>query len=272
MLHQVLIAAIMALAARASPIAPRQGQEAPTGAGGASYCSFGSSFASGYGIEPYRNPAAQQSIDNYPSVFAAKHPELACNDLSKGGSTLLDIPVRVAEMPADTKVVSITAGGNDLNYIGNLGADGAAAPPELDLEIGNRFRSAIHAIRAKAPAAKIVLLDYITIIGTHALQAAEMGAPVPGLPLAPERMRYHAEVAHRLTELTRQAAAENGAAFIEVGQASMEHGVGAPGAWSNGKNGPISADPEEAGASYHPNRRGKMAVCGQLEALYVASM
>jgi lysophospholipase L1-like esterase len=268
----------MASTTTAAPLEPRSA--------GGTYCSLGSSFASGYGILPYTNEAAQRSTDNYAAVFAARHPELKHEDLSVAGSTIADIyeksrnaggiefPKRINWIPADTKLVTITIGGNDLNYIGNLGSDGNAPPVDGDRAIIDHYKAGIAAIKTKAPGAKVVLLDYVTIIGTHAINAATAGATIPGLPLSLERMKYHAEVACRLSAITAAAAAEAGAGFIAVGEQSMEHGVGAPTEpWSNGKDGPRKGSAgdarDEDGASYHPNRRGMRAIADMLDAWYM---
>ncbi|KAF3389558.1 hypothetical protein F1880_003458 [Penicillium rolfsii] len=96
--------------------------------------SLGSSFAAGPGVPPQIEPrAARRSGQNYPHLLAQQlNAELA--DLTVSGATLLNItvdpqtapfsketfPVQISNLPEDADIVTITAGGNDINYIGGM--------------------------------------------------------------------------------------------------------------------------------------------------------
>lgn len=96
--------------------------------------SLGSSFAAGPGVPPQIEPrAAMRSGQNYPHLLAQQlNAELT--DLTVSGATLLNItvdpqtvlfskktfPVQISNLPEDADIITITAGGNDINYIGGM--------------------------------------------------------------------------------------------------------------------------------------------------------
>ena len=245
-------------------------------AAGYTYVSLGSSYAAGFGILPYSNEAAGRSNENYAAVFAARHPEINLIDLAVSRGVLANLyesaqsasgtvfPSRVELIPADTKLVTITTGGNDMNFIGAIGSNGQAGGPGREALVG-RYKAAIRATKAKAPQAKIVLLEYMTLMGT----AAKAG-PVTGVPWPADRVEYFAGVAEELRQITAAAAAgEEGVWVLPVAAESAGHGVGDPEPWSNGANGPREGgDRGDDGAAWHPNRRGMAAVAGMLDAWY----
>ena len=96
--------------------------------------SLGSSFAAGPGIPPQIQPLhAGRSGRNYPHLLA-QQLDAELTDLTVSGSTLLDItvnqridpltggffPTQLSNLPEDADIITITAGGNDINYIGAL--------------------------------------------------------------------------------------------------------------------------------------------------------
>jgi hypothetical protein len=107
--------------------------------------SLGSSFAAGPDIPPQIEPlAAMRSGQNYPHLLAQRlNAELT--DLSVSGATLLNItvepqsaplseqvfPPQISNIPKDADIITVTAGGNDLNYIGGMISDACGAPMQL---------------------------------------------------------------------------------------------------------------------------------------------
>ena len=112
----------------AAPVA--YGQPAPPPAG-AKYVNMGSSFAAGPSIMPSAdNPTTRcgRSAQNYAHQVARRHG-LALVDVSCGGSTtehLLgpwkELAPQLDAVDADTQLVTMTTGGNDLGYLGGLSA------------------------------------------------------------------------------------------------------------------------------------------------------
>lgn len=151
---------------------------------------LGSSFASGPGLKPYKNTEAMRSERNYASLLAT-HIDADLLDLTSGGSTLLNIieepqgslPPQIEGVPPDADIITITSGGNDMAYVGRIALESAAASwitwPLARLYQGRfqdndvdeeklvaRFRHVIAQIRRRAPQAQIILVEYLTLIGS----------------------------------------------------------------------------------------------------------
>ena len=96
---------------------------------GAEYVAMGSSFAAGAGIGPLQAgtpPRCGRTVNNYASLLAAAHG-LTLKDASCGGATTEhilgawdELPAQIEAVSADTRLVTITVGGNDLGLVGTL--------------------------------------------------------------------------------------------------------------------------------------------------------
>lgn len=159
---------------------------------------LGSSFAAGPGIEPVADAAAMRSRKNYARQLAERLGA-GLVDLTVSGATTANIidtpqqtaagivyPPQVDGVPADADVVTITAGGNDLQFAGAmlytawlrleptspavplLGAmfpDGIPLPTERAVErAATGLARVVEQARAKAPAARVLLVDYLTVL------------------------------------------------------------------------------------------------------------
>jgi lysophospholipase L1-like esterase len=93
---------------------------------------LGSSFAAGPGIEPIADPTAVRSERNYAHQLAERLGARLV-DLTVSGATTANIldtpqqmvsghvyPPQIDGVPADADVVTITAGGNDLQFAGAM--------------------------------------------------------------------------------------------------------------------------------------------------------
>jgi lysophospholipase L1-like esterase len=175
---------------------------------GARYVAMGSSFASGSGIAPY-DPAAparcQRSTDNYARQLARKYA-LNLVDVTCGGATTAhilgpwsELAPQADALTPDTALVTITIGGNDVGYIGGLiagscgggPAAGATAQPLCQMVAAGRRSGAampaptedgwrrvetamtniLQEIHRRAPRARVVMVDYTTVLPEGALCA-----------------------------------------------------------------------------------------------------
>ena len=149
---------------------------------------LGSSFASGPGIPLYANVSASRSTQNYPHLLAHK---LNANltDLTTAGATLLNLlsepqtlpageicPPQISLVPRESDIVTLTCGGNDLGYIGSLTHASLMAsygqtteelpPPLLSMEqLTARMGAVVDAIHARAPGARVLLVEYLPVLG-----------------------------------------------------------------------------------------------------------
>lgn len=274
----VMIATALVLTGCAT--APAYG---PGLAPGAKYVAMGSSFAAGPGIPDYyeATPApCYRSTQNYAHQLAERL-ELALTDVSCSGATTAhltgprgSIPPQLDALTPDTKLVTVTIGGNDLGYIGGLSAASCAGlqketgvegncPPPMTLpaektfaDLAARMDAIAKEVRVRAPEAQLVFVDYLAV-----LPEAGTCAATPLNEFDADGARYSAR---RLAEITRVVAGENGASVITASELSKGHDACSAVPWMHGYPRP---DAPVSGAMYHPNVAGMTAVADALERL-----
>lgn len=250
---------------------------------GARYVAMGSSFAAGPGIPSYyEDPPAPcaRSTGNYAHLLAGRKG-FALTDVSCSGATTANltgprdaIPPQLDALTPDTRLVTITIGGNDLSYIGRLstascaglaeqtetpGKCNAIPPPPNDeryAALGKQMDVIAKEVRRRAPSARLVFVDYLTIL-------PETGA-CAATPLSAEEADADREIAAVLAAITARAAADNGADVVKASQLSARHDACSSDPWMNGYPRP---DAPVAGAAYHPNAKGMAAIADALETL-----
>jgi lysophospholipase L1-like esterase len=231
--------------------------------------SLGSSFAAGPDIPPQIKPlAAMRSGQNYPHLLAQRlNAELT--DLSVSGATLLNItvepqsasfsedvfPPQISNLPRDADIITVTAGGNDINYIGGMISDACGAtmqlPDPLTLdELAQRLGGVLDELHKQAPNARIYLVEYLAILGPDT-------RPDQDIPFDQERITYHSGVAS-LLQHAYLAAAESRCDWCErvpIHELSQGHALGSKEPWVGGFDG---------GPLLHPNLDGMKAVADVL--------
>jgi lysophospholipase L1-like esterase len=252
-------------------------------ASGSRYVALGSSFAAGPGISPIVDAPAGRSGNNYPHLVA-QELGLDLVDVSYSGATtahLLDTPQDAAPpqleaVSADTQLVTITAGGNDLEYIGTFlrGSflNTVARPATI---LGRRFANRIRArvsylkddasyaavadsliavverTRERSPSARVLLVDYLSLVGPAT-------RPRIDVPLNEEQLPSIAIMADGLAGAFAKAAAATGAELVTASAASRDHAIGSAEPWVTG----FTMLPPNLGGfvPYHPNGAGMRAV------------
>lgn len=266
--------ASLALTGCATP--PYSGGKMPLQAG-ARYVAMGSSFAAGPGIDPDEEPKTRcsRSTRNYAQQLAEKRG-LELIDVSCSGAktahvlgTWNELRPQIDAVTSNTKLVTITIGGNDVNYVGSLigescraNATGAAswcpaatyASEEDWAALSASLARIIAAIRQRAPDAQIVFVDYITLLpAAGTCEAAKMDEAQA------DRMRA---VAKRLAEVTFRAAREGSARVLRISDLSVAHSPCDNVPWATGfpyKRGPRVLAP------YHPTLEGMTAIAQSLD-------
>jgi len=264
-------AALLALsgAAQAQPIAP-----------GATYVALGSSYAAGPGITTLAadSPArCGQSADNYPRQLAAKL-KLKLVDRSCGGATTADIlgtgplnlPPQIDGVGGEARLVTVTIGGNDVRYMAGFGvavcrahpdpAKPCADPPSFDL--GQAFAAtetslkAIAAqVRQRAPKARLVFVDYVTVLPAKGTCAAVAISAADA-----DDLRARAD---RLARLTAQVAKDAHADILKASVLTAGHDACAADPWVEGLvQGQTPAG--RARASFHPTLPAMTAIAAAL--------
>ena len=247
------------------------------------YVALGSSFASGPGIEPIIDPGCGRSGANYAHLLADR---LGYDliDVTSGGATIDDVlsrpqslmtggtvPPQLEAVAPDADLVTVTVGGNDVEYMLTLArasyrAAPEAAPPDAGAFFGTpadpaaqeaalgalpgRYAGLVSAIRQRAPRARVVLVDYLTVLPPNGGCTA--------LPMSDEHRIFCADVGRRLEAATAEAARLSGAELLTASVASREHAVCSPEPWVTGwEFGDIAAG---GVGPYHPNGAGMRAV------------
>jgi lysophospholipase L1-like esterase len=268
----LLVAAVLAVTA-AVPAAP-----APSGL---TYVAIGSSFAAGPGIAPVQPGAGaagcSRSANNYPSVVAR---EIGANltDASCSGATTANVltdaqsgqPPQISAVTAATQMVTVTIGGNDVNYLGSLGAytcqnDGGSGCAGVDRaaidrtfpQLTGRIENIVNAVHEAAPGARVYLVNYFTILPGSGACA--------GVPLTADQLTYERSIATRLESATAAAASAAGATLVDLAAASRGHDACSADPWVE------SGHPPAGRSQYHPNEAGMRAAAAAVEAALVST-
>ncbi len=138
------------------------------------YVALGSSIASGYGIATQSTTCGRSSVD-YGQLVAAKLG-LKLTDVSCGAAVIPNVldqaqgtaPPQIDAVTPDTKLITVSVGGNDINLNGTALVCGDPAtvcsPPATlaadEASLEGKLVTMLTELKAKAPAATIVLVAY----------------------------------------------------------------------------------------------------------------
>ena len=249
---------------------------------GSEYVAMGSSFGAGPGLRP-RVPGSPRgsgrSMVNYAHLLAAAGG-LELTDVTFSGATTAELlgpsagghPAQVDAVTPATRLVTVTAGGNDVSYIGGLSRASLPWPFRLLPTTRRQVAEAIDettrdarfeklrasltrlvvGIRSSAPDSIVVLVDYLTILPPD-------DTAITGRPDA-ATADWARGTARRLTDTFRAVAHAEGCQFLAVGDASRDHHAWAAQPWT--RRFRLSS---RGGAPYHPNAAGMRAVAALLQ-------
>ena len=242
------------------------------------YVALGSSMAAGPGIKPRAagSPlAAGRSARNYPHL-AAERLGLDLIDVTYSGATTAHVlrerqngaPPQVDALDGTEDLVTVTIGGNDVGYVPLLFA--ATLPPLLRRlpvlgaglgelldptarervldAVGGSLREVGEALRQRCPQARILFVDYLTL-----LPPAGVAAP----PLPDDVADLGRHVADRLAQITAEAARDTGCEVVGAAHASRDHHAWSAQPWTVGAG---SLLPWWRPKPFHPNEAGMRAV------------
>ena len=285
----ITITAALAASVAAMPVAAKAPAAPPAGA---RYVAMGSSFAAGLGVAPASDTRAAdapadaarcgRSAENYAQQIARRRG-LTLVDVSCSGAMTTHIlgpwgnlPAQIDAVDAQTRLVTVTIGGNDIGYVGQLFARACAgrpaapanaavpacpavAPPDDTkyAQLAANLRRIAEQVKARAPGVRLVFLQYPGLLPQRGSCTAA--------GLSPADAAIMRQVAARLTAITARAARQAGAELLAVDRLSRGHEACAgPAAWVNG----FGAPPKPGdGVFYHPNAAGMAAQADALERL-----
>ena len=273
-LHSSLGAAALLCActpiAQATPALPWQG---------ARFVAMGSSFAAGPGIAAPVDSTANRcgrSSNNY-ALLPAREFGLQLTDVSCSGATTSDVlrprgklPAQIDALTTETRLVTITIGGNDVGYIGTLGSascrtlpippsgtPGGKCPAAPSALVNwSALKTAMSKIalevHRRAPSATLIFVDYLTVL-------SERGA-CDGTPLPAGQADASRATAKKLAKLTKTVAAETGSELFTASAMSRTHSACDAEPWVTGfpLPGALGFIP------YHPNQAGMSAIASSL--------
>lgn len=235
------------------------------------YVALGSSYAAGIGLGdkvPNSPPVCMRGEGSYPRVLA-QNIGARLTDASCSGSTtkqILDegqagLEPQIKAVTKDTDLVTITVGGNDLGYVGDMmraaGLFGGLRGPlqSADARPYRELRKAIVAVlqevRKRAPKSRIFLVTYPAVLPENGT-CARLGLN------AGEADTFRA-IAKQLAATTRSAASSiQGTRVVDAARQSNGHDACSAQPWTTGSH------PNE-GFAFHPTRVGAQAVAEMIE-------
>jgi lysophospholipase L1-like esterase len=258
-----------ALAADSVTAKSAQAGTVSTAAAGLDYVAMGSSFAAGPSIPPVQSgsgaAACARSGNNYASIVA-RDTGAKLTDVTCSGATTANIlttnqgsqPPQINAVTGGTDLVTITIGGNDVNYLGsvvtyscqnsggtNCGTVNRAAINTALGSVRQKIGNVVNAVHARAPQARVLLVSYSTLL-------PDTGG-CTGVPLTADQRVFERTVAVRLAQAYIDAANDTGATLVRFATASHGHDACASTPWLE------KYKPASGRTSYHPNEAGMKA-------------
>ncbi|WP_204250267.1 SGNH/GDSL hydrolase family protein [Mycolicibacterium goodii] len=234
-------------------------------------------MAAGPGIKPSAPGAprlAGRSALNYPHLVAER---LGLNlvDVTYSGATTAHVlrdkqngvPPQIDALDGSEALVTVTIGGNDAGYVPLLTVAGwprmvrrlpvlgawvrnlldADAREDALQQVATSLVEVGAAIRARAPQATVLFVDYLTLL-------PPVGVCAP--PLSEADVALGRRVADTLERHTGAAATETGAGWVRAAEASRDHHAWSADPWTTRPGLPWPGRP----APLHPNAAGMRAV------------
>jgi len=221
------------------------------------YVALGDSYAAGIGAadDTADRGGCARSADAYPEQWAAHHAHASfVSEACDGATTAGVLSGQVQALSARTTLVSLTVGGNDAGFSHVMEAcvlqfwDSAcrsavsAADTFIARTLPGRLDATLQAIRARAPAAKVVLVGYPDLYDL---------SQSPGcLGLGTAKRAALDQGADALDRAMSAAAARNGAVYADVRDEFAGHEICDSSQWLYAVTFPL-------GDSYHPTTAGQ---------------
>lgn len=233
----------------------------------AKYVALGSSFAAGPGV-PAQLGSCGRSDHNYANLVATAL-SLSLTDVSCNGATTDNIlntpqgesPLQIDAVSADTALVTVTIGGNDISFTSSTFACAAKGASErctanLDQAMINqainqlpaKLGATLDAIKAKAPQATVVLVTYPRVFPVDAVSCGE-------LELSADDTAYLAAMGQKLEDAFVSVTASRQVLIADSYVLADGHGPCETDISARWINGNKIAD---TGIRYHPTAEGHM--------------
>lgn len=216
------------------------------------YDALGDSYGSGFGVPPYSATCGRSSAAYAVQIDGRMRIDLDDFAACAGATTSSMLATQLGALDADTDLVTISVGGNDIGWGSVVGAcvvgGDAQCAGALAVTTGvitNVLPGILDAtyaqIEAAAPGAHVVVTGYPRLF------SPEYGAYYNASPAEQQAMNDGADL---LNSVIARAAGEYGFQFVDVTSRFVGHGVNAPEPWVLGLTDP---------GLFHPNLAGYKA-------------
>ncbi|MFI0089129.1 SGNH/GDSL hydrolase family protein [Streptomyces bobili] len=219
------------------------------------YVALGDSYSSGVGAGSYVSSSGncKRSTKAFPYLWNAAHAPSSFSFTACSGARTGDVLAgQLAPLSSSTGLVSITVGGNDAGFADVMttcvtSSDSTCvsrintARAYVDSTLPGKLDSVYSAIRAKAPAARVLVIGYPRFykLGTTCLGLSET-----------KRIAINNASDHLNTAIAKRAAA-HGFAFGDVRTTFTGHEICSGSSWLHSVNW------LNIGESYHPTASGQ---------------
>ncbi|MEV0341795.1 SGNH/GDSL hydrolase family protein [Nocardia sp. NPDC050713] len=280
----VLLATYLGASAMLGGPAYASGLPSAADAHGAVYVAMGDSYASGAGIEPMvSSRLCGRSAVNYAHLVARDLGTAEFRDVTCAGAKVADFGApRIGEndeteapqydaLSADTTLVTVGIGGNDIGLVGlaiscfravyRLG-DSCAAQNKSNrgdvyadkiAEFAGAYGEMVEEIRRRAPRAEVVMVGYPTFFRTG-------GCPLVQ-PMWPADANYLQARIEQLNAVMKEQAAAHDARFVDLIESTRGHDACAS-PDQRWLEGPVPVDP--SAAPLHPNSAGYVNMANEV--------
>lgn len=257
------LGALLPLTVSAAPSPPPPGSK---------YVAMGSSFGAGPGITPFEEGAparCTRSKDNYANQLARRRGLKLTDETCSGATTAHilgpwnELEPQLAPVDADTRLVTVTIGGNDVRLTAGLGAAachtaGAADCPAVPAQPTDQEWADLEAhlgliaaeVHRRAPNARLVFVDYTTVLPPE--------GTCPALSLTAADAAASREINRRVMEITAKVAKATGSGLVTASSITAAHNACSADPWANGY-------PPAKGAAFHPRLEAHTAIAEALD-------
>lgn len=219
------------------------------------YVAIGDSYAAGVGAATSEDGCGRTAA-GYPRTVARALEVPLVEEACQGATAVEATQQQTAALDGDTTLVTVTAGGNDLDFTGVLTeaakpawlADSGPILDRTDRRIESDLPPVLtelySAVRARASSARVVVLGYPALFTGGDCSPVTFFTDV-------EIDRLNA-AADRIAETMAGICGQVGVEFVDVRAEFVGHGTCAGEAWIHGVSWPLDQ-------SFHPNAEGHAA-------------
>ena len=240
------------------------------------YVSMGSSFAAGPGVTVSADTPpgrCARSKDNYAQQLA-RRLDLRLVDVACSGATTAhilgawdELPPQIDAVTPDTRLVTVTIGGNDVSFVRNLIAFACAAGPQPPVGAPggkcptvnvpsdtdwNALQSGLNRIaqevRRRAPRARLVFVQYVQIV--------PVGPVCRAVPIDNAGLTQVRAIQQRLAAITAATARQWRADVVDPVEQGTTHDPCAIAPWATG----FPTPQRPPFVPFHPNHEGMTAI------------